>query len=554
MQDLHYKVWPKGRPYELPALKTTVFENFVLSAGRYPDHAAIVYYDAVQTYAELLEQVLDVAGYLSEYVGLERNDRVLLYMQNCPQFIISYYAILGANAVVVPVNPMCRRAELEHIAQDTGAAAIIAGQELVEHALPLLESTNLRTLIHANYGDYRSPDTDLELPEEVCQARRDFATLHVIDWWDVLNSDTQAPEVVNRSEDWCVIPYSSGTTGQPKGCLHSHATVNAVINAYANWNPLPPNAPVLAALPLFHVTGMQNSMNTPLFTGATIVLMTRWNKDVAATLISRYRVAQWRAITTMIIDFISNPKVDTYDLSSLISVGGGGAQLPFAVAEKLGELTGLKVTEGYGLTETIAPSHLNPPEAPKLQCLGIPLFGVDSRIIDPDSLEELGVNETGEIIIHGPQVFVGYWANEEGTREAFIEIEGKSFFRSGDLGYYDEEGYFFYADRLKRMINVSGYKVWPAEVEAMMHKHPDIREACVVAARDARKGEIVKALIVAADGATASAAQIEAWCREQMAAYKVPRLYEFTEALPRSGSGKVQWRELQEREMQAEAK
>lgn len=553
MQDRHYKVWPKGRPHDLPALKTTVFENFVISAGRTPDHPAVIYYDAVQTYAQMLEQVLDVAGYLAEYVGVERNDRVLLYMQNCPQFIISYYAILGANGVVVPVNPMCRRGELEHIAKDTGAVAIIAGQELVEHALPLLETTNLRTLIHANYGDYRSPDTDLELPEEVLQPRADFQMPHVIDWWDALNSATQAPEVVNRSEDWCVIPYSSGTTGQPKGCLHTNATVNAVINSYANWNPLPPNAAILATLPLFHVTGMQNSMNMPLFTGATIVLMTRWNKDVAGLLIGRYQVAQWRSITTMIIDFISNPKVDRYDLSSLLTVGGGGAQLPLAVAEKLGELTGLNVTEGYGLTETIAPSHLNPPDAPKLQCLGIPLFGVDSRIINPDTLEELDINQVGEIITHGPQVFVGYWENEEATREAFVEIEGKSFFRTGDLGYMDEDGYFFYADRLKRMINVSGFKVWPAEVEAMMHKHPDIREACVIGARDARKGETVKAIIVAEEGASPSAEDIETWCRKHMAAYKVPRMIAFAESLPRSGTGKVQWRELQEREMRGEA-
>ena len=552
MQDRHFKVWPKGRPHELPALKTSVFENFVMSAGRTPEHPAIIYYDAVLTYQEVLQQVLDLAGYLHEYVGLQKGERVLLYMQNCPQFIIGYYGVLGAGGVVVPVNPMCRTGEVEHIAVDTGAAAAIVGQELAEHVLPLLERSELRTVIPVNYGDYRSPETDLDLPDEVMEVRKIFQIPHVVDWWDALNASAEVPAVQSGPDDWCVIPYSSGTTGQPKGCLHTNATVNAVINGYANWNPIPPNAAILATLPLFHVTGMQNSMNTPLFTGATIVLMTRWNRDVAATLISRYRVAQWRAITTMIIDFISSPNVEAYDLSSLISVGGGGAQLPFAVAEKLGELTGLKVTEGYGLTETIAPSHMNPPDAPKLQCLGIPIFGVDSRIIDPETLEELGVSEIGEIITHGPQVFVGYWQNEEATNEAFIEREGKQFFRTGDLGYYDEEGYFFYADRLKRMINVSGFKVWPAEVEAMMHKHPAIREACVIAARDERKGETVKALVVASSEVSPTASELEAWCREQMAAYKVPRLYEFRDALPRSGSGKVQWRELQERELQGE--
>ncbi|NNE22255.1 MAG: AMP-binding protein [Rhizobiales bacterium] len=548
MQDRHFKVWPKGRPFELPALKTSVFENLVLTAGRYPDHPAIIYYDAVQTYDELLAEVINLGAYLREELGVERNDRVLLYMQNSPQFIISYYGILAANAVIVPVNPMCRTGELEHIANDTEAVAIICGQELAEHALPLLETTTLCTMIHANYGDYTSTETDLDLPDEAQQNRKTFAGDKTLDWWDAIGFDGNVPEVLNRADDWCVIPYSSGTTGQPKGCLHTNRTVNAVISAYANWNPLPPNAAILATLPLFHVTGMQNSMNVPIFTGGTIVLMTRWDNDVAARLIERYRVVQWRAITAMIIDFISSPDVTAHDLSSLISVGAGGAQIPFAVAEKLGDLTGLKVTEGYGLTETIAPSHLNPPDAPKLQCLGIPLFGVDSRVIDPETLDELGVGETGEIITHGPQVFLGYWRDDAATDQVFIELDGKRFLRTGDLGYYDEDGYFFHVDRLKRMINVSGYKVWPAEVEAIMHEHPGVQEACVIASPDARKGETVKALVVARGGAALDAGEIEAWCRGRMAAYKVPRLYEFVDALPRSGSGKVEWRKLQELE------
>lgn len=548
MQDRHFKVWPKGRPFELPPLKTSVFENLVITAGRYPEHPAIVFYDHPIKYQQLLTDVLSLAGYLRSEIGITRNQRVLLYMQNCPQFIMAYYGILGADAVVVPVNPMSRTAELEHIAEDVGATAIICGQELVEHAQPLLGKSELNHLIHVNYRDYRSPRTELELPEALSADTLKFDEENIHDWWQAMRYEGESGISVNKGGDWCVIPYSSGTTGRPKGCTHSHDTVNSVINAYANWNPIPPNAPILASLPLFHVTGMQNSMNTPIFTGGTIVLMTRWNKDVAGELIQKYRVAQWRAITTMIIDFISNPKVGDYDLSSLISIGGGGAQLPHAVAEKLGDLTGLNVTEGYGLSETIAPTHLNPPDAPKLQCLGIPLFGVDSRIIDPETLEELGPNETGEIISHGPQIFAGYWANGEATDAAFIELDGKRFFRTGDLGYYDEDGYFFYADRLKRMINVSGFKVWPAEVESMMHEHPEIQEACIIGATDPRRGETVKAVVVPRNGNDLDTDELESWCRDRMAAYKVPRIYEFVDALPRSGTGKVQWRELQEKE------
>jgi fatty-acyl-CoA synthase len=220
------------------------------------------------------------------------------------------------------------------------------------------------------------------------------------------------------------------------------------------------------------------------------------------------------------------------------------------VAERLQQTFGLTFAEGYGLTETAAPSHANPPERAKLQCLGIPIFGVDSRVVDPATLQELPSGEVGEIVTHGPMVFKGYWGHPDATRDAFVTIDGKPFFRTGDLGRVDEEGYFFITDRLKRMINASGFKVWPSEVELLLFKCPLVQEACVIAARDAYRGETVKAVIVLRDAvrATAHEQDIIDWAREHMAAYKVPRLVEFTEALPKSGSGKVMWRLLQDRE------
>jgi fatty-acyl-CoA synthase len=224
--------------------------------------------------------------------------------------------------------------------------------------------------------------------------------------------------------------------------------------------------------------------------------------------------------------------------------------MPQAVAERLRDEFGITFAEGYGLTETAAPSHSNPPERAKLQCLGIPIFGVDSRIVDPVTLLELPPGEVGEIVTHGPMVFKGYWRHPQATAEAFIEIDGKPFFRTGDLGRMDEEGYFFITDRLKRMINASGFKVWPAEVEALLYRHPAIQEACIIAARDAYRGETVKAVVVLradAKGRTTEQ-EIMDWAREQMAVYKAPRLVEFVDALPKSGSGKVMWRLLQDQE------
>jgi len=276
----------------------------------------------------------------------------------------------------------------------------------------------------------------------------------------------------------------------------------------------------------------------------------RWDRDTAGELIQRYRVSSWTSISTMAIDFLANPDVEKYDLSSLKRIGGGGAAMPAAVAQKLLDLTGLSYVEGYGLSETIAPTHINPPQRPRQQCLGIPIFGTDSRIVNPETLEELGPREVGEIISHGGQVFKGYWKNPEATAQAFIELDGKSFFRTGDLAYYDEDGYFFMVDRLKRMINASGYKVWPAEVESLMYNHPDIQEACVIGALDAHRGETVKACVVlkAASRGKVSEEQIIEWCKKNMAAYKYPRVVEFMESLPKSGTGKVQWRALQDRE------
>ncbi|RYF36070.1 MAG: long-chain fatty acid--CoA ligase, partial [Comamonadaceae bacterium] len=234
----------------------------------------------------------------------------------------------------------------------------------------------------------------------------------------------------------------------------------------------------------------------------------------------------------------------------LLYIGGGGAAMPQAVAQRLFDHYGLRYSEGYGLTETAAPTHSNPPDHPKQQCLGIPFMSTDARIVDPDTLRELGVGEQGEIVMHGPEVFDGYWKRPDATALAFIDIDGKRFFRSGDLGHRDEDGYFFLTDRLKRMINASGFKVWPAEVEALMFRHPAIQEACVISARDSYRGETVKAVVVLRPGHKGQVTEQEIvdWCRATMAVYKVPRIVEFAEALPKSGSGKVMWRTLQDRE------
>jgi fatty-acyl-CoA synthase len=253
----------------------------------------------------------------------------------------------------------------------------------------------------------------------------------------------------------------------------------------------------------------------------------------------------------MVMDLLASPHFADYDLTSLTHIGGGGAAMPQAVAQRLLDAYGLSYIEGYGLTETAAPSHSNPPDKSKQQCLGIPYMSTDARVWNPETRQECAVGEQGEIIICGPEVFRGYWKRPDATAEAFIEFEGKRFFRSGDIGRMDEEGYFFMTDRLKRMINASGFKVWPAEVEALMFKHEAIAEACVIGARDAYRGETVKAFVVlrGTHKGKVSEQDIMNWCRDTMAVYKAPKIIEFIDALPKSGAGKTMWRALQDAEL-----
>jgi fatty-acyl-CoA synthase len=337
--------------------------------------------------------------------------------------------------------------------------------------------------------------------------------------------------------------------------MHTHRSAMTTAVGGINWFGRTQDAVYLSVLPFFHVTGMSGSMNGPLYIGATIVVLPRWDRDAAAACIERHRVTVWQTISTMMIDFLAHPKLGDHDLSSLAGIRGGGAAMPEAICRKLKALTGLDYVEGYGMTETMAATHLNPPQRPKPQCLGMPLFDVDARIVDPATLAELPAGETGEIVMCGPQVMRGYWRNEPATREAFIDIDGRRFLRTGDLGYVDEDGYYFMADRLKRMINAAGYKVWPAEVEALMYHHPAIEEVCVIAARDARRGETVKAVVVRkrGDEGKVSEQDIIDWSHSHMAAYKCPRIVEFVASLPKSGSGKVMWRELQQQQAARDA-
>ena len=537
--------WPAHLPRQLALPATHMATLLDQAAARDPEQTALLYFGRRITYRELKAEVDALAGWMQQCAGVRRGDRVLLHMQNCPQFVAAFYAILRADAVVVPANPMLLSGELRYLLDDSDAHLVLSTQELLPHWQPLLAADRPFQMLVACHAD-RIGDAAAEAPDWVRAPRQALPHPMQVAWDQAVAAALSPAPVQAGLNDLACLPYTSGTTGQPKGCMHTHRSLMFTAVAAVQWAAQVPADVALVSLPMFHVTGMQVSMNAAICSGATQVIMPRWDRELASRLIERHRVTTWTAISTMMIDFLSSPTLDTATLQSLRRVSGGGAAMPAAIAQKLLDLTGLRYMEGYGLSETIATTHANPAQHPKQQCLGIPIFETVSMVIDPASLRPLPAGDVGEIVIHGPQLFDGYWRDDAKTREAFIEIDGQRFLRTGDLGYVDADGYFFFTDRLKRMINASGFKVWPAEVEAMMYRHPEIRECCIVAAIDSHRGETVKAYVVRNDSSALDASQLIAWAREQMAAYKVPRLVEFVDSLPKSATGKVMWRVLQE--------
>ena len=557
----HFAAWPKRIPHTMATPDTTLWANLDVSMRRYPNRIAYVFFDRTITFHELHASVESLAGWLQQTAGVKRGDRVALCLQNSLQFVIGYYAILRADAVVVPVNPMNKAVELTHYITDPGATVAICGSDLAgewaqanDWVAAAHPAQQLKHLLVTRYVDETATQS---LPDSgVPAAWQNFMTVeanlppYATRWVDAMQAELAATAPQAQPDDLAILPYTSGTTGLPKGCMHTHRTFMHNVVCGALWGNGSAETVGLAVVPMFHVTGMLYGLHLPIYLGASAVIMPRWDRDMAGAMISKYKVTSWTMIPTMIIDLLASPNVANYDLTSLVFISGGGAAMPQAVAEKLFQQFGLRFVEGYGLTETAAPSHSNPPDAPKQQCLGIPNIGTDSRVFDPTTLRPCAVGESGEILIHGPQVFKGYWQNRAATEAAFVEIDGKSFFRSGDLGRVDEEGYFFMTDRLKRMINASGFKVWPAEVEALLFRHPAVQEACVISTKDPYRGESVKAVIVLrANAKDTSEKDITDWAHANMAAYKAPRIVEFVETLPKSGAGKVMWRALQEREM-----
>lgn len=545
--ELPSRFWPKGLPAVLQVPQTTMVANLEIAARRYPGKAAYIVYGHHTTWADLWRDAQRLAGWLQQRCGVKPGDRVLLAGQSSPQFATAYHAIQRADAIVVPVNPMNLAEEFAHAAADSGARVLVGAQELWPRLQPLMG----REIDHAVVFAYSEglDGLDADAPGWFSAPPQPPADPGAAGWTEALAASLTPAPAIAGPDDLCLIAFTSGTTARPKGCTHSHRSLMTAALTPSMWRSDTAEATFLGAAPMFHMQGLQALVNTTTFLGATVVLLPRWDAARAAILLRRHRVNRWGVAPPMLLDLLALPDLPPDVMDSVQVITGGGSALPEAVNERLTRELGIHYLEGYGMTETASMLMANPLHRTKRQCLGIPTFGVSAMVMDPVTLEPYppgATADSGELWVAGDQVSPGYWNNEAANRESFVERDGKRWLRTGDLVVRDADGYHFLVDRLKRMINVGGFKVWPSEVETLLHRHPAIQEACVIAVPHPTRGEQVRAVVVLRGGASLTGEELMAWAREQMAAYKCPKDVEFVVRLPRSGTGKIDWRALQD--------
>lgn len=532
---------------EYPRVSLTHFLE--QSAATYPDNNAITFMGKRITYRELLDLSYQFANGLIKR-GVKKGDRVAIMLPNIPQTVISYYGALFAGATVVMTNPLYTERELIHQLNDSGAETIITLDLLYKRVTSVRSSTPLKRLIITSIGDYLPFFKRMLYPLVQKKDGHNPQVMYGSDvepFLSVLKESANNPVKieVDPQHDIALLQYTGGTTGVAKGVMLTHANLiaNAVQCKAVLYKLKMGSERILGALPLFHVYGMTTVMNKGISIAAEIILVPKFDVKQMLELISKTKPTLFPGAPTMYIGLINYPDLQKYDLSSIEACVSGSAPLPVEVQNRFEELTGGKLVEGYGLTEASPVTHSNPIWGKSITgSIGLPWPDTDSRVLDPSTGEELPIGQIGELAVKGPQVMVGYWNRPEDT--AAILKEG--WLLTGDMGYMDEDGYFYIVDRKKDMIIAGGFNIYPREVEEVLFEHPAVQEAAVIGVPDPYRGETVKAFVVLKQGMEASEEELEKHCREKLAAYKIPRLYEFRSELPKTMVGKVLRRQLQE--------
>ncbi|MFI6148058.1 AMP-binding protein [Streptomyces sp. NPDC051109] len=540
------------------------------AAARAPARTALAYFDGRIGYAETDALSDSVAGHLAGH-GVGRGGRVAVMLQNTPHFVLAVLAAWKAGAVVVPLNPMYKAGEIGHILRDSGAVALICGDRAwTAYAAEAVRGTAVRVALTASDRDFQTRNDPRVFapadpaPADPAPADPAPADPAPADPADPAPADPVVPAdltaVARRGHpappdpgltaaDTALISYTSGTSGTPKGAMNPHGALTHNAVRQVTGHPLPAGATYFALAPLFHITGMVCELGACFANAGTLVLAHRFDAGVVLDAFLAHRPAYTVGPATAFMALAAHPEATADHFASFQVLSSGGAPLPPALVERLRAAFGFYLRNGYGLTECTAPCasvpvHLEAPVDPASGTLSVGLPGADTlvRILDEHGAE-VPFGESGEIAVRGPQVVPGYWGLPADTAKAFPDGE----LRTGDVGFMDPDGWLYVVDRKKDMINASGFKVWPREVEDVLYTHPAVREAAVVGVPDPYRGESVKAYVSLRPGTSAQPQELSAYCAARLAAYKYPRQVEILPLLPKTTSGKILRRELRDR-------
>lgn len=544
--------YPEEIPHTIKYEKRTLHSYLKEAAEQVPHKVAVHFYGKELTFQEIYNQAKQFGNQLHS-LGIKKGDRVAIMLANTPQSVICYYGALMAGAIVVQMNPLYVEREIEHQLIDSQAKVIVCLDLVYSRVAKVMSKTDLQYVIVTGIKDYLPFPKNLIYPfiqkkqyGVKIEINYNKTTLNFLQFLRA-GSNAEINVEVDPVNDLALLQYTGGTTGLAKGVMltHENLVVNTTQCLLWMYKMKKGEEVILAALPFFHVYGMTVIMNVGIMHQAKMVILPKFNPQEVLKMIEKQKVTLFPGAPTMYIGLINSPEIKQYSLQSVEACISGAAPLPLEVQEKFEELSGGKLVEGYGLTETspVACANLIWGKR-KNGSIGIPWPDTEVAILNHETGEIAEVGEVGELMIRGPQVMKGYWNKPEDTKAVFKD----DWFLTGDMGYMDEDGFFYIVDRKKDMIIAGGFNIFPREIEEVLFEHEAVQEAVVIGVPDEYRGETVKAFVVLKEGKQVTEEELDQYCRKHLAAYKVPRLYEFRDELPKTMVGKVLRRVLVEEE------
>ncbi|WP_036688081.1 long-chain-fatty-acid--CoA ligase [Paucisalibacillus globulus] len=551
-----YKHYPKEIPTTLSYNEKPLHMFLEDAASLYKEKKALYFMGKELTFAEVHNQAKRFANYL-QGLGVQKGDRVAIMLPNTPQSVIGYYGALMAGAIVVQTNPLYTERELEYQLNDSGTKVIVCLDILVPRVSNVKKNTPLEHMIVTGIKDYLPFPKNLIYPfiqkkqYNMVVKVEESSDTHL--WTSIIEKAEASFQKVDIDpiEDTALLQYTGGTMGFPKGVILTHRNLVANAQMCDAWiyDTKKGEETVLGVLPFFHVYGMTAVMNLSILNGLKMVLLPKFDAGDVLKTIHKLKPTLFPGAPTIYIGLLNHPDLNKYDLSSIEACISGSAPLPVEVQEKFEKVTGGRLVEGYGLTESSPVTHANLIYGNRISgSIGLPWPDTDAKILNMETYDEVEVGEIGELAVKGPQIMKGYWNKPEDTENTLKD----GWLLTGDLGYMDEDGYFYVVDRKKDMIIAGGYNIYPREVEEVLYEHEAILEVVIAGIPDPYRGETVKAYVVLKEGYAVTEEELNKYCRENLAAYKVPRIYEFRKELPKTAVGKILRRQLVDEEKKKE--